>query len=702
MDEQTVTLNTGGVNPTGCGPTHASQFDQPHNGIMKFTYASGSSPLDGYTIKRGIGIGGFGEVYFATSDTGKEVALKHIQRNLDIELRGVSQCLNLKHPNLIALYNIRYDNHGSGWVVMEYVSGESLKDAIDAYPNGMPLDLMQDWLQGIAAGTAYLHDHGIVHRDLKPGNVFVDEGLVKIGDYGLSKFISVSRRSGQTESVGTFHYMAPEIGKGSYGKEIDIYALGVVVFEMLAGKVPFDGESSQEIIMKHLTDEPDLTQLPDRFRKIVSKALAKDPANRYSSVVEMAHDLDLDIGTPKVISFAPPPIAIPADPPESDNETFYIGDDNAAEGVDPEIMLLGPVQQHSDHQTDQTEASAQSHKNPKTGEPIADAVRCGWQRSRDWWKNARLYTPLKFLLLILTALLLLGNAGWLLPLTITSIFLYLGYLGLRGLVLEQPRSTPAVATAKRAPPAGATIGATGARRGTGHHPHRSWRESCQRMLREKSRPERVMELTGSMLMSALVVAVLGIVSLIIANQDLSGDIVSWAPTYAWLTLTCVAGTWSVLAMSKSWEGYKPDPALRRFSMLVLGLAIGALSFGLSQLLLVQPGYLLVGESSVGAGWPESMYSAAGEPQFLAYLGYFAGLLLVLRMWRHADPLRTTRLSLWGTGACVLWALVLHLFLPFPRGFMIAAIVSVALQLSAPWIEVADRNRMRQQARRTYV
>ena len=113
-------------------------------------------------------------------------------------------------------------------------------------------------MRGICAGVAYLHDHGIVHRDLKPGNIFLDEGTVKIGDYGLAKFISCSRRSGQTESVGTVHYMAPEIANGRYGREIDTYALGIILFEMLTGTVPFEGESVGEVLMKHLTAEPDL------------------------------------------------------------------------------------------------------------------------------------------------------------------------------------------------------------------------------------------------------------------------------------------------------------------------------------------------------------------------------------------------------------------------------------------------------------
>src|SRR5438128_2178519 len=121
----------------------ASQLDEaerPRAAAIKFAYASGSRPLEGYTIKRGVGRGGFGEVYFATSDAGKEVALKLIRRNLEVELRGVTQCLNLKHPNLISLYDIRSDEGGDQWVIMEYVSGESLEDVIDRNPNGMPVE----------------------------------------------------------------------------------------------------------------------------------------------------------------------------------------------------------------------------------------------------------------------------------------------------------------------------------------------------------------------------------------------------------------------------------------------------------------------------------------------------------------------------------------------------------------------------------
>src|SRR5262245_53737331 len=257
---------------------------------MKFTYAPGAHPVQGYTIRRGLGRGGFGEVYLAVSDGGKNVALKLVQQHLDVELRGVGQCLNLKHPHLVGVYDILKAVDDT-WIVMEYMSGESLDQVLARHPQGIPEPQALGWLHGICSGVRYLHEHGIVHRDLKPGNLFIENGVVKIGDYGLSKFTSASRRSGQTVTIGSIHYMAPEMAHGRYGKEVDQYALGVILCEMLTGRVPFDGECQGEILMKHLAADPDLGRLTEPYRSVVARLLDKDPRNRYPAVQDLLAEL---------------------------------------------------------------------------------------------------------------------------------------------------------------------------------------------------------------------------------------------------------------------------------------------------------------------------------------------------------------------------------------------------------------------------
>jgi hypothetical protein len=258
----------------------------------KFTYKMGDRPLEGFTLKRGIGQGGFGEVYYALSDGGKEVALKLVQRNAEVELRGMAQCLNVKHPHLVTLYDIKKDARGDTWVVMEYVSGESLSTLLSRYPKGLPIDLARQWFLQMAQAVGHLHENGIVHRDLKPGNVFIENGVVKVGDYGLCKIISGSQQLEQTQSVGTVHYMAPEVASGKYGHAIDIYAAGVILYEMLTGQLPFDGQSAAEILMKHLTAQPDLSIVPGEFSPIIAKALAKDPQQRFASMREMIQAIE--------------------------------------------------------------------------------------------------------------------------------------------------------------------------------------------------------------------------------------------------------------------------------------------------------------------------------------------------------------------------------------------------------------------------
>ncbi len=255
--------------------------------MPSFRYKHGDRPLDGYTIQRGVGRGGFGEVYYAVSDSGREVALKIIQGYEQIELRGVSQCMNLKSPNLVSIFDVRHNPDGVPFVIMEYVAGPSLRELIDQQPAGLGIQKAAFFLREIGKGLTFLHDCGIVHRDLKPGNIFYENGYVKIGDYGLSKAMSASQHSGQTMTVGTVHYMAPEIGLGKYDRSIDIYAMGAVLYEMITGQVPYLGASPGEILMKHMSSEPNVQGIEEPFATVIKRAMAKDPAQRFQTVQEM-------------------------------------------------------------------------------------------------------------------------------------------------------------------------------------------------------------------------------------------------------------------------------------------------------------------------------------------------------------------------------------------------------------------------------
>ncbi len=348
----------------------------PPQGQYRYTYSSGARPLDGYTIKRAIGRGGFGEVYYATSDSGKEVALKLILHNLDVERRGVVQCMNLKCPNLLSIFDLRSNDAGETFVVMEYVAGPSLENVLARHPNGLPAVEARAWLRGLVEGVAYLHDHGIVHRDLKPANMFMEEGLVKIGDYGLAKLITPSQGTEHSESIGTCHYMAPEIASGKYHKPIDIYAIGVILYEMLTGQVPFVGETVGEVLMKHLTARPDLGRLAEPFRAIVGRAMSKDPNHRPARV----HDLLPPEDRPKAVNvrfigdgqgtrhlpetaFLDPPPNAPA-ARKKDDEVFRI------EAEEP-VFYIGPDTRPPIPQRIRTILRSRPRPEPPRARPVA-------------------------------------------------------------------------------------------------------------------------------------------------------------------------------------------------------------------------------------------------------------------------------------------------------------------------------------------
>lgn len=647
---------------------------------MRFTYPGGSRPLEGYTIKRGIGIGGFGEVYFALSDAGKEVALKRIQRNLDVELRGVRQCLNLKHVNLIKLWDIRENDAGESWVVMEYVPGESLRDVIDRHPRGMPLDQVMRWVEMTLAGVAYLHDRGIVHRDLKPGNIFhdVDENTIKIGDYGLAKFISCSNRDAQTETVGTFHYMAPEISKGAYGKEIDIYAVAIIFHEMLTGRVPFDGESTQEIVMKHLTALPDLTGLPVRFRPVVEKALAKDPRRRYASAAEMLaaiQNAGKATENPQSESAARP---VSAKPPV---QPMFIGELDSS--LDPGIRF-GKLREGAEVAAHEAVHDAaprnpefertQFHRGSATlaavpEEPVARMVHGGWHRLVAWWNDSSMNTPVKVILLVIIGSILLSNLAWLLPLAAGLGLTYLVYIGIRSF--------------KK--PAGKTRG----------KPSRRERGEIEARLRQSLaiRPasDRTTELVGSLVVSCVACLVLGFFAILALPAGLveAGRTGAW---YVWIVVPAIAGVWSLLTISKTWEHRQGESLVRRGVMLGCGAATGLVSWFLGDYLRLQWSDQIqvapLGISPI----PDNVLVSENGPTLVASVLFAAVLFFILRWWKLADPMRRSRIGIFRTALCVAFAaLVGELFhFPLPWSCIVAFMVAISCQFAAPWIGPEQR------------
>ncbi len=667
--------------------TRQRPADGPGQGrVMKFRYASGDQPLAGFTIKRGVGVGGFGEVYFATNDAGKEVALKQIQRNLEVEVRGVRQCLNLKHPNLISLYDIQFDADEQGWIVMEYVAGLGLRDALEAHPNGLPPQELERWFGQIVAGVAYLHDHGIVHRDLKPANIFEDQGIVKIGDYGLSKFISCSRRGGQTESVGTFHYMAPEIGKGEYGKEIDIYALGVMLYELATGVVPFDGESSQEIIMKHLTADPDLSLVASPIREVVARALAKNPNYRFSDVRDMVRPLGMEIDDRYLLvstrATGLPPV-VGAEPPRWDAHAQA----TAATAYHASGPQMWPFRNRH---------ALPAHGTLHYQEPIARNIREGWLGLNQWWMNLSMNPGMKTALLVVAIIMLTLNVEILISLLVVGLLVYVPYYAiwwtLRGPQravraagvppVYRPAPVPRPVVSPRPTPPVAARPMT----------VKQWRVARRVQLAKTPRRNVWSEITASWLGAASVIVVFS--ALVALFQVGSGQAVQpQLMGMAWAAVVALGMSWVAIGFGKRWQREEGDWAIRCFMQLTSGFAIGALAFALAEYLMIPWPSLTkasIGELPVQR-W-SGFFRADGQPLLPAYLAYFPLVMGLIHWWKQVDPLRRSRFSFLSVIWSVLAASLVHLIIPFPQpwGALVAAGASIAIQLSSPWVNPAER------------
>lgn len=266
--------------------------------------AKGQKINDRYEIEKLIGEGGMANVYLA-NDTilDRKVAVKVLRGDLAGDEKFVRRfqrealsASSLSHPNIVEIYDVGEDD-GNFYIVMEFIEGKTLKQLIKkrgvlSLPETM--DIMLQLLDALASA----HDSYIIHRDIKPQNIMIKEsGLVKITDFGIAMALN-SVELTQTNSVmGSVHYLPPEqaSGKGSTIRS-DIYSLGILMFEMLTGKMPFKGDSAVEIALKHMKEPlPSVREInpvvPQSVENIILKAAAKNPKNRYRDVREMAEDI---------------------------------------------------------------------------------------------------------------------------------------------------------------------------------------------------------------------------------------------------------------------------------------------------------------------------------------------------------------------------------------------------------------------------
>jgi beta-lactam-binding protein with PASTA domain/predicted Ser/Thr protein kinase len=257
-----------------------------------------------YRIVRKLGSGGMATVYLAEDqELGRRVAIKilnerHANDDQFVERfrREAKNAAGLSHPNIVSIYD-RGEAEGTYYIAMEHLHGRNLKELISAR-GPAPVHVSVEVTRQVLAALSNAHKNGIVHRDIKPHNVMVDDDRrVKVTDFGIAR-AGASQMTEAGSIVGTAQYLSPEQARGAgVDQRSDLYSVGVVLYELLTGKVPFNGESPVEIAMKHLSDTPPAPselngEVPEELDMVVMRALAKDPARRYQSAEQMDADLE--------------------------------------------------------------------------------------------------------------------------------------------------------------------------------------------------------------------------------------------------------------------------------------------------------------------------------------------------------------------------------------------------------------------------
>lgn len=367
-----------------------------------------------YRIKEKIGGGGMADVYLAKDIIlDRQVAIKVLRLEYanDQEFiarfdREAQSATSLSHPNIVTIYDVGEEEQIL-YMVMEYVDGMTLKEFIQQYG---PIDVPEaiEIMKQMTAAIAHAHENGIVHRDIKPQNILIDTyGHIKVTDFGIAVALSATSLTQTNSILGSVHYLSPEQARGGMAtKKSDIYSLGIVFFEMLTGRLPFQGQSPVSIALKHLqSDTPSVRRfspdVPQSVENIVLKATAKDPFHRYNTVYEMEDSLDVALSPEKLDE----PKFVPPSEVGEETKAIPIITENQLENIHQDTII---------HQ-----ANAETRKVTENAQPQKGTVETKKSKKKNKTKNKNKKKKKKWLI---TAIILFG----LLSLALVLIFVIPG------------------------------------------------------------------------------------------------------------------------------------------------------------------------------------------------------------------------------------------------------------------------------------
>ena len=289
-----------------------------------------------YKILDHLGTGGMATVWLGYDTIlDRQVAIKTFKIDANDEdavkrfNREAKAVTSLSHPNIVSIYDV--ENEGEFYyLILEYVKGMTLKDYMIKNPR-IPIETIVHIAKQIASGLSHAHQNGIIHRDIKPQNILMNDNLTcKITDFGIARAYGDTTLTQKNQMLGTVYYLSTEQARGNVATaQSDIYSLGILIFEMITGQIPFKGESAVAIALKHLQEElPDIDKyrenVPQSVKNIVLKATMKNPNERYISSKELFEDLSTVLNPERLYENKYTGFKIPAQPANNYNETQYI------------------------------------------------------------------------------------------------------------------------------------------------------------------------------------------------------------------------------------------------------------------------------------------------------------------------------------------------------------------------------------------